>query len=79
MLRKFIFPLVLLIFTQQDFYGVKTIKKDKNAQVSIWQSINNYVNVDVSDGIKSYPKLWWLWAILDNVPFQYGGTKIWKL
>ena len=22
--------------------------------------------------------LWLLWAFLDNVPFQYGGSKIWK-
>ena len=87
MLRKIILPVVLLIFTQQDFYGMKEGENDdgnKNAQVSIWESINNWVNKDKSkneeneENKKEYPKLWWLWAILDNVPFQYGNSKIWK-
>ena len=79
MLRKIILPLVLLIFTQQELYGMEEIKVGEEAQVSIWQSINNCINKDISrkDG-KSYPKLWWLWAFFDNVPFQYGGSKIWK-
>ena len=81
MLRKIILPLVLLTFTQQNFYGMEGENKngDEKAQVSIWESINDWVNKDVTreDG-ETYPKLWWLWAILDNVPFQYGGSKIWK-
>ena len=80
MLRKIILPVVLLIFTQQNFYGME--KKDINegdgrVQVSIWVTINNWVNRDESNG-KKYPKLWLLWAFLDNVPLQYGGSKIWK-
>ena len=79
MLRKIILPLVLLIFTQQEFYGRETIKKNKISQVSIWKSINNWVNKDITKKVgNKYPKLWWLWAILDNVPFQYGNSKIWK-
>ena len=79
MLRKIILALVLLIFAQQNFYGMKTIKKNKNSQVRIWKTINMWVNKDITKKVgNKYPKLWWLWAILDNVPFQYGGTKIWK-
>ena len=79
MLKKIILPLVLLIFAQQNFYGMKTIKKNKNSQVSIWKTINMWVNKDITKKVgNKYPKLWWLWAILDNVPFQYGGSKTWK-
>ena len=87
MLKKIILPLVLLIFTQQDFYGMgkhDEIKEGEKDQVSIWESINNWVNKDISkneeneENKKEYPKLWWLWAILDNIPLQYGGSKIWK-
>jgi len=87
MLKKIILPLILLIFTQQNFYGMYAAKTNNpetlvmpkgKDQSKIWETINNWVNVDVSDGIKRYPRLWWLWAILDNVPFQYGNSKIWK-
>ena len=87
MLKKIILPLILLIFTQQNFYGMYAAKTNNSEtlvmpkgkdQSKIWETINNWVNVDVSDGIKRYPRLWWLWAILDNVPFQYGNSKIWK-
>ena len=88
MLRKIILPLVLLIFTQQDFYGTEEgetvdhemlgLQNEKN-QSKIWMSINNWVNVDdTKKKGNKYPKLWLLWAIVDNVPFQYGGSKIWK-
>ena len=50
---------------------------DGRVQVSIWVTINNWVNRDESNA-KKYPKLWLLWAFLDNVPLQYGGSKIWK-
>ena len=46
-------------------------------QSEIWGSINNWVNRDESNA-KKYPKLWLLWAIVDNVPFQYGNSKMWK-
>ena len=84
MLKKIILAVVLLIFTQQDFYGMKKhdeIKEGEKAQVGIWRVINNWVNKDKSkneENKKEYPKLWWLWAILDNIPLQYGGSKIWK-
>ena len=81
MLRKIILPVVLLIFTQQQFYGmdVKNKNKEEKAQVSIWRTINNYVNIDKScEKQGKYPKLWFLWAFFDNIPFQYGGSKIWK-
>ena len=85
MLNKIILPLVLLIFTQQELYGMEkgeddfeqfdTITKEDSTD---WESINDWVNVDCSGNRKSYPKLWLLWTILDNVTFQYGGSKIWK-
>ena len=86
MLKKIILPVVLLIFTQQNFYGMKekenTNKGNGKAQVGIWGTINNWVNknetADIWHREKQCPKLWWLWAILDNVPFQYGGSKRWK-
>ena len=80
MLKKIILPVFLLIFTQQELYGMKKKeekKEDEEAQVGIWKSINNWVNRNES-GEKKYPKLWLLWSIFDNVPLQYGGSKIWK-
>ena len=79
MLKKIILPLVLLIFTQQDFYGMKK-EEEKNKrqnnevkeQYVFWLEVDNYMNVPVDD------KLSYLWMFLDNVPFQYGGSKIWK-
>ena len=57
----------------------KTIKKltKKNntkkpniaKQVSFFGKVNRYMNKN---------KLSYLWMFLDNVPFQYGGSKIWK-
>ena len=75
MLRKIILPAVLLIFAHQEFYGMKA-----SISSSIkWETINNYVNVDKSnDKEESYPTLKWVWVFLDNVPFQYGSSKIWK-
>ena len=76
MLRKIILPLVLLIFTQQNFYGTREEKKEETNENSdieeqyvFWLEVDRYMNRD---------KLWLLWAILDNVPFQYGNSKIWK-
>ena len=79
MLKKIILPVVLLIFTQQDFYGMEENNNEGRGkdQSEIWGSINNWVNRDESNA-KKYPKLWLLWAIVDNIPFQYGGSKIWK-
>ena len=77
MFKKIILPVVLLIFTHQEFYGMKRENEDSNK--NIWRTINCLVNMNhytMSD--EFYPKLWWLWAILDNVPFQYGNSKIWK-
>ena len=73
MLKKIILPLVLLIFTQQELYGMEVEGKDSTD----WKSINSWVNRNES-GEKKYPKLWLLWTIFDNVTFQYGGSKIWK-
>ena len=75
MLRKIILLLVLLIFTQQNFYGMEVEQEGANEnndiakQVSFWEKVNRYMNED---------KLSYLWVFLDNVPFQYGGSKIWK-
>ena len=76
MLKKIILPVVLLIFTQQELYGTEE-KKEENSTWK-WEAINDWVNIDWSGKTKSYPKLWLLWTILDNVTFQYGGSKIWK-
>ena len=87
MLRKIILPLVLLLFAQQNFYGMEGKKKNTKTfmkivsqynKKGIWVNINNWVNRDATNRVGFYPRLWWLWAILDNVPFQYGGSKIWK-
>ena len=85
MFKKIILPVVLLIFTQQELYGMKSSNTNTNNTSQEnkgweWKSINNYVNRDESSDKKegNYPKLWLLWAFLDNVPFQYGGSKIWK-
>ena len=80
MLKKIILPLVLLLFTQQEFYGAKEEEKEENPTWN-WETINNWVNIDISkngENEKKYPKLWLLWTILDNIHFQYGGSKIWK-
>ena len=75
MLRKIILLLVLLIFTQQNFYGMEVEQEGANEnndikkQRDFWEEVNGYMNQN---------ELWLLWAILDNVPFQYGGSKIWK-
>ena len=79
MLKKIILPVVILIFTQQNFYGTEGVNPKQKDPTEIWKTINNWINRDYSpDNNKNYPKLWWLWAFLDNVPFQYGGSKIWK-
>ena len=73
MLRKIILPVVLLIFTQQELYGMKEKEGDENndikKQCKFWEKMDGYMN--------GYD-LWFVWNILDNVPFQYGGSKIWK-
>ena len=76
MLKKIILPLVLLLFTQQEFYGAKEEEKEENPTWN-WKSINSWVNRNES-GEKKYPKLWLLWTIFDNVTFQYGNSKRWK-
>jgi hypothetical protein len=76
MLKKIILPLVLLIFAHEELYG--TEEEGEKEDSTDWESINQWVNVDCSGNIKSYPKLWLLWTILDNIHFQYGGSKIWK-
>ena len=84
MLRKIILPLVLVIFTQQNFYGMEKKEKDGTLDTitnrNPWETTNCWVNMNLYtySAKSSYPKLWLLWAILDNVPFQYGGSKIWK-
>ena len=89
MLKKIILPLVILIFAHEELYGMKkkegevddleqfdTITKEDSTD---WKSINNWVNRDESrEEGGYYPKLWLLWTILDNITFQYGGSKIWK-
>ena len=75
MLKKIILPLVLLIFTQQELYGTDEKKEETNEnsdieeQYDFWFGVDRYMNKD---------KLWLLWAILDNLTFQYGGSKLWK-
>ena len=81
MLRKIILPVVLLIFTQQNFYGMNegnlkildtTTQKKQTEDINeqqylFWRGVDDYMNKH---------ELWLLWAILDNVPFQYGNSKI---
>ena len=85
-LKKIILPLVLLIFTQQELYGMQNDEKYEqlansnensggNLKKNIWETVNEWVNGATKN---DRPKLWWLWAIVDNIPFQYGGSKIWK-
>ena len=70
MLKKIILPLVLLMFTQQDFYGMEQEEHKKiNEQCNFWCGVDSYMNKE---------KLVYLWMFLDSVPFQYGGSKIWK-
>ena len=76
MLKKIILPLVILIFAHEELYGMKEEKKEETNENSdieeqfiFWNQVDNYMNKD---------KLWLLWVIIDNVPFQYGGSKIWK-
>jgi len=77
MLRKIILPLVLLVFAQQDFYGMKEEREKEGAkenndlekQYKFWLGMEGYMNGG---------DIWFVWAILDNVPFQYGNSKIWK-
>ena len=72
MLKKIILPLVLLIFAQQDFYGMKeeeNTNTDIYEQFIFWSGVNDYMNGK---------NLKYLWFFLDNVPFQYGGSKTWK-
>ena len=89
MLRKIILPAVILLFTQQEFYGMKGENKNRNeinnvsieisswgAKKNTWRKIDYYFNYDTCNS--SSARLWWLWAFLDNVPFQYGNSKIWK-
>ena len=73
MLKKIVLPVSLLIFTQQQFYG--TDKNIEEKEVGILGTIEELVNFQQ---VIAYPKLWWLWAIFDNVQFQYGNSKIWK-
>ena len=85
-LKKIILPVVLLIFTQQELYGMQNDEKYEqlannnensggNLKKNIWETVNEWVNGATKN---DRPKLWWLWAIVDNIPFQYGGSKIWK-
>ena len=70
MLKKIILPLVLLIFAQQNFYGMEQEEDKKiNEQCNFWCGVDSYMNKE---------KLVYLWMFLDSVPFQYGGSKIWK-
>ena len=80
MLKEIILPLILLIFTQQNFYGTEVgsdmVANEIKRKMDFWSNIDNYMN-GVLDYYtdKGYPMLWWLWAILDNVQFQYGNSK----
>ena len=88
MLSKIILSLVLLIFTQQDFYGMENSNANNNVtpenEEGKWESINNWMNQycckkSGNEIISTFPKLWLLWAILDNLTFQYGNSsKIWE-
>ena len=93
MLRKIILPVVLLIFTQQNFYGMNNnkynIQHTKNTgdkidgeqqTMNIWETLDSYCNREHDKTKKKfYPRLWLLWAIVDNVPLQYGNSKkIWE-
>ena len=91
MIKKIIFPLVILIFTQYGFYGMNNEynidtkdtgpKIDEEQQtMNIWKTLDSYCNRERDETKKKlYPRLWLLWAIVDNVPFQYGNSKkIWK-
>ena len=86
MLRKFILPLVLLIFTQNESYGMNGKTENKRlayinpeCQLSMWRNISLYINYDEKNKKeKPWPILWPLWAFLDNILFQYGNSKIWK-
>ena len=90
MLKKIILPVVLLLFTQQNFYGMNNEynidtkntgeKTDEEQQtMNIWKTLDSYCNREQDKTKKKlYPRLWWLWAIVDNIPFQYGNSKIWK-
>ena len=73
MLKKVILPVVLLIFTHQEFYGMEEKEGDENndikKQCEFWEKVDGYMN--------GY-NLWFVWNILDNIPFQYGGSKILK-
>ena len=91
MIKKIIFPLVILIFTQYGFYGMNNEynidtkdtgpKIDEEQQtMNIWKTLDSYCNRERDETKKKlYPRFWLLWAIVDNVPFQYGNSKkIWK-
>ena len=91
MLKQIILPVVLLIFTQQNFYGMNNEynidtkntgdKIDEEQQtMNIWKTLDSYCNREHDKTKKKlYPRLWWLWAIVDNIPFQYGNSKkIWE-
>jgi len=84
MLKKIILLVVLLIFTQQNFYGTEEeivlLSNEIKRKMDFWSNIDDYMNgvLDCYNDNKGCPKLWWLWAILDNVQFQYGKSKIWK-
>jgi len=78
MLRKIILPLVLLTFAQQNFFGMEEKEKanednDIKKAYDFWERMDGYMNV-----VDKKNKLLYLWMFLDNVPFQYGGSKIWK-
>ena len=123
MLKKIILPVVLLIFTQQNFYlahfehplsmffeNVEPISnEERKIKDEIFRNCFQYVKISryinhnyhcstsapifwgawASYGSKyidhkyncpgAAPLLWPLWAFIDNVLFQYGGSKkIWK-
>ena len=72
MLKKIILPVFLLIFTQQELYGMEeeaNTNTDIYKQYKFWYGVHSYMNEDALE---------YLWVFLDNVPFQYGGSKIWK-
>jgi len=94
MLKKIILPVVILIFMQQEFYSVyfehplswlfdnlepisaQDIQEDHETYINYHYYLKK--SCDINGNISTAPLFWPLWAFLDNVLFQFGGSKIWK-
>ena len=94
--KKIILLVVLLIFAQQDFYGMdnrlswlfdnlepisaQEIQENRETRINYHYYLKKscYINHNYRGNISTAPLFWPLWAFLDNVLFQFGGSKIWK-